>query len=260
MLSAKRKITGEAITAYLASVKHGPFVCPDCNEEVILKMGRKTVNHFAHTNPIACKFATGESDEHRRCKIEIFRALQAMPGVRNVELERLIGMNRADVSAEIRGIPVAIEVQLSSLSLETIQERTIEYFREGIYVLWLLQWTPALDSPRYTPTLWEKWIHALNFGHAYYWLEGLNVASYSFEAHLKSVPKRSWFSPNGKKLTAGGYSQRSKRHRTAVRGNTLNIAKDFGPKLRYWWHGNGFTLPDAKLFTANLKTLPPHVG
>ena len=88
MLSAKRKTTGEPITAYLASQRHGPFICPDCNEEVILKMGRKTVNHFAHANPIACKFATGESDEHRQCKMEIFRALQAMPGVRNVELER----------------------------------------------------------------------------------------------------------------------------------------------------------------------------
>ena len=98
-------------------------------------MGRKTVNHFAHANPIACKFATGESDEHRQCKMEIFRALQAMPGVRNVELERPIGMNRADLSAEIGGVPVAIEVQLSALSLEAIQERTIEYFREGVYVL-----------------------------------------------------------------------------------------------------------------------------
>jgi competence protein CoiA len=248
MLCAKRKSTGDPISAYFATKNHGPFVCPDCNEEVILKIGRETVNHFAHANPIACKFATGESELHRRCKLEIFRALQAMPGIRNVELERSIGMNRADVSAAIGGVPVAIEVQLSSLSLETIQERTIEYFREGVYVLWLLQWTPALDSPSYMPTLWEKWIHALYFGQAYYWLEGATVASYRFEPHLKTVPRRSWFTPNGKKSTAGGYSQRSKRHRTAVRGDTLNIATDFGPKRRYWWQENGFTLPDAKLF------------
>ncbi|MEP6757521.1 MAG: hypothetical protein ABJA67_18615 [Chthonomonadales bacterium] len=105
--------------------------------------------------------------------------------------------------------------------------------------------------------LWEKWIHALHFGHAYYWREGLNVSSYSFEPHLKTVPKRSWFSSDGKKLTAGGYSQRSKRHRTAVRGDILNIATDFGPKQRYWWQGNGFTLPDAKLFSAKSKNILP---
>jgi competence protein CoiA len=248
MLLAKRKTTGEIIPAYFASKNHGPFVCPDCKEEVILKMGRQTVNHFAHTNPIACKFAIGESDLHRRCKMEIFKALQIAPDVRNVELERPIGMYRADVSAEINDAPVAIEVQLSSLSLETIQERTIEYFREGVYVLWLLQWTPALDSPRYTPAHWEKWIHALYFGQAYYWLEGSTVASYSFEPHFKTVPKRSWFSPDGKKLTAGGHGQRLKRHRTVVRGDTLNIATDFGPKQRYWWQGDGFALPDAKIF------------
>jgi competence protein CoiA len=253
MLSAKRKSTGEIITAYFASERHGPFVCPICKDEVILKMGRKTVNHFAHANPIACKFATGESDEHRRCKLEIFRALQTMPGICNVELERPIGMNRADVSAEIGGVPVAIEVQLSSLSLETIQERTIEYFREGVYVLWLLQWTPALDSPRYTPALWEKWIHALYFGQAYYWLGGSTVASYGFEPLFKTVQKRSWFSPDGRKMTTGGYSQKLKRHRTAVRGDTLNIAADFIPKQRYWWQGNGFVLPDAKIFAARQR-------
>ncbi len=250
MLCAKRKSTGDVITAYFASKNHGPFVCSVCNEEVILKAGRHTVSHFAHANPIACKFATGESDLHRRCKMEIFSALQAAPNVRHVELERPIGLNRADVSAEFRGLPVAIEVQLSSLSLETIQERTIEYFREGAHVLWLLQWSPALDSPRYTPTIWEKWIHALYFGHAYYWTEGLTVASYSFDPHLKAVPKRSWFQSDGKKMTAGGYSQRSKRHRTPVRGDTLNIATDFGPKQRFWWQGDAFALPDAKLFAS----------
>jgi competence protein CoiA len=255
MLCAKRKSTGDPISAYFATKNHGPFVCPDCNEEVILKMGRETVNHFAHANSIACKFAMGESELHRRCKLEIFRALQAAPDVRNVELEWPIGMNRADVSAEIGDVPVAIEVQLSSLSLETIQQRTIEYFREGAYVLWLLQWTPALDSPRYTPNLWEKWIHALYFGRAYYWLEGSTVASYSFEPHFKTVPKRSWFTPDGRKMTAGGYGQRSKWHRTAIRGDTLNIATDFGPQQRYWWRGNGFALPDAKLFVSKARDI-----
>jgi hypothetical protein len=44
---------------------------------------------------------------------------------------------------------VAIEVQISSLSLETITERTIEYHRKGIHVLWLLAedgaWSLAVE-------------------------------------------------------------------------------------------------------------------
>lgn len=34
---------------------------------------------------------------------------------------------RPDVSATIKGTPVAIEVQISALSIETIMKRTIDY-------------------------------------------------------------------------------------------------------------------------------------
>jgi competence protein CoiA len=248
MLCAKRKLTGEIVTAYLASKAHGPFKCPDCGDEVILKTGRRTVNHFAHVNPLACRYAENESEEHRRCKMEIYGALQRHPNVNNVALERPLGTNRPDVSAYINGVPVAIEVQISSLSLETIMQRTIEYTRKGIYVLWLLQWTPELHARRYTPRLWEKWIHAAYFGRVYYCIEGLTVASYHFDPHFRSIPKTSWYSPKGKKMTGGGYSRRLKRHRTAVRDATLNLATDFVPRKRDWWEGNGLTIPAAKIF------------
>jgi competence protein CoiA len=248
MLCAKRKLTGEITNAYFASKSQAPFICPDCNEEVILKAGRHSVDHFAHANPIACKFAEGESDAHRRCKIEIYLALRKEPGVRNVALERALETVRPDVSAEIHGVPVAIEIQISSLSVETIMRRTIDYAQRGIYVLWLLQWTPDLDASRYTPKLWEKWIHAAYFGRVYYWVAGLTVVSYHFDPNFKSVQKKSWYSEDGKKMTAGGYSRKSKRYRTAVRGEMLSLAIDFVPKKRYWWEGNGIKVPNAKLF------------
>jgi competence protein CoiA len=248
MLCAKRKLTGEIVNAYFASKAHGPFKCPDCGDEVIWKTGNRTVNHFAHVNPLACRYAENESEEHRRCKMEIFQALQKEPRAHSVMLERPLGTNRPDVSANINGVPVAIEVQISSLSLDTIARRTMEYARKGIYVLWLLQWTPELNARRYSPRLWEKWIHAAYFGRVYYWVEGLTVVSYHFDPHFKSVPKKSWYSEDGEKMTGGGYSQRLKRHRTAVRGQTLNLATDFVPHNRDWWEGNDLTIPFAKLF------------
>lgn len=248
MLSARRQSDGQTVTAYLESKTNGPFACLVCNDPVVLKTGKRTVNHFAHVNPLACRYAENESEEHRRCKMEIFQAFQKEPGVHNVALERPFGTNRPDVSAYINGVPVAIEVQISSLSLETIAYRTIEYARNGFYVLWLLQWTPELDAKRYTPRLWEKWIHAAYFGRVYYWTEGLSVVSYHFDPHLKSVPKKSWYSPKGKKITAGGYSRRSKRYRTAIRGRTFNLATDFGPRNRDWWEGKDITIPAAKLY------------
>jgi competence protein CoiA len=248
MLSAKRKSDGQTVAAYFESKRNGPFVCLECNEQVVLKTGKLKVNHFAHANPLACRFAEGESEAHRRCKMEIYEALLKEPHVQNAALERPLGTVRPDVSAYINGVPVAIEVQISSLSVKAIMRRTIDYYRKGIYVLWLLQWTPKLDAERYTPQLWEKWIHTAYFGKVYYWIGGLNVVSYQFEPSFKTVPRKTWHSKGGKRITGGGYSVRSKHHRAAVRGKTFNLATDFSPKERSWWEGNGVTVPDAKVF------------
>jgi len=252
MLSARRKSDGHIVTAYFAKKEDAPFVCLDCRDEVILKNGRRIVSHFAHANPIACKFAEGESDEHRRCKIEIFKALVAQPNVSDLVLERPIGTVRPDVSGYINGVKVAIEVQISFLSIETIMRRTIDYHQRGIYVLWLLQWTSELDSGRYSPRPWERWIHAAYFGRVYYWTHGASVVSYHFDHTLKSVPQKTWYAPNGKKKVAGGFTKRLKRVRAPIRGKTFNLATDFGPKQRLWWEGNGMKVPDAKIYMENL--------
>jgi competence protein CoiA len=248
MLSARRKSDGQTVTAYFESKQNAPFACLECNDELVLKTGRRRIKHFAHANPLACRFAEGESDKHRKCKMEIYEALLRQPGVRDVALERPLGSVRPDVSAYFNDIPVAIEVQISALSVDTIMRRTIDYHQRGIYVLWLLQWTSALDGERYIPRMWEKWVHAAYFGRVYYWLEGLSVVPYRFEPKLKAVPQTSWYSEDDTKMSGGGYSRRSKRYRTAVGGATLNLATDFVPRERFWWEGNGVTVPDAKLF------------
>jgi competence protein CoiA len=253
MLCAKQKSTGEIVTAYLASKINAPFFCPVCGDEVILKSGATKVNYFAHKNPLVCRYDANESEDHRQCKFQIYQALLREPNVEKATMERPLGTNRPDVSAYINGVPVAIEIQISSLSEETIKFRTMEYARKGIYVLWLLLWTPDLNDTRYAPRLWEKWIHATYFGHVYYWIEGLSIVSYHFEPSLKSVPRKSFYSADGKKITAGGYSRRSKRHRMAIRDGTLNLVKDFVPKDRDWWEGNGITIPFAKLFMERRK-------
>lgn len=250
MLCAKRKSDGAIVIADLELKSRGPFVCAQCHETVSLKIDKSRVNHFAHVNPLACEYVTGESNTHRRCKMEIYEALKRECHVRDVALERPLGRVRPDVSAYFKDIPVAIEVQISCLSVETIMRRTIEYHRKGIYVLWLLQWTPKLEAKRYSPQLWEKWVHAAYLGRAYYWIEKLSVACYRFEPHLVAVPKTSWYSKQGTKTTANGYTRRSKRHRTAVREKLLNLATDFIPKERLWWEDGSIGVPDAKLFTA----------
>ncbi len=253
MLSARRQSDGQTVTAYFESRANGPFFCLTCGDEVLLKTGKNRINHFAHSNPLACEYAEGESEAHRKCKLAIHESLKQNPHITSVIFEHPLGTVRPDIFAVINGVPVAIEIQISSLSVETIMYRTIEYARKGIYVLWLLLWTPKLDSPRYAPELWEKWVHTAYFGRAYYWVEGLTVAIYSFEASFKSIPRKSWFDESGKKQVGGGYSKRLKRYKTPVREDTLNIATDFVPKERFWWSGGGLTVPDAKIFVHRRK-------
>jgi len=216
MLRAKRKSDGQIVTAYEESKINAPFFCLECQDIVNLVTSASKVNYFAHQNPLTCRNEASESDDHRRCKKEIFEALRREPNVHDAALERPLGSNRPDVSAIINNVPVAIEIQISSLSEETIKHRTMEYARKGIYVLWLLLWTPELADTRYTPKHWEKWIHTTYFGHVYYWIEGLKVVSYKFEPSIKSVPKTLWYSKDGNKMTGGGYTRRSKRYRTPM--------------------------------------------
>jgi competence protein CoiA len=185
--------------------------------------------------------------------MEIYEALLRQPGVAKVALERSLTSVRPDVSARINGIPVAIEVQISTLSHETIIHRTKEYERKGIYVLWLAQWTPYLDGERYSPRLWEKWVHAAYFGNVYYWVKGLEVVPYRFEPHYRRVLESSWYSEEGEEMNTGGYTRKSKRWRAPVRGETLNLATDFVPRQREWWKGGDLTIPFAKLYIGRHK-------
>jgi competence protein CoiA len=248
MLCATRKSNNQSAIAKWQSKADAPFLCPECGTEVVLRHGTARMNCFAHKSPNSCQHAGGETNDHRRCKLETYQGLLRHPGVTDVQLERPLGTVRPDVGANINGVPLAIEVQIISLSQETIIHRTKQHDRKGIYVLWLLQWTPYVDGTRYGPRLWEKWIHAAYFGRVYYWAKGPEVAPYRFEPYLIGVPESAWHSEDGKEMTAGGYGRKSKRRRTTIRDETLNLVKDFQPTQRDWWKAGDLTIPFAKLY------------
>src|SRR5882724_9561751 len=134
------------------------------------------------------RYNTGETPIHRRCKAAIFEAFLGAPNVSDVKLERYLGEVRPDISAVVNGVRVAVEVQISNLPIETMIHRTQTYARRGIYLLWLTQWTPELDgSNRYSPTSWERWLHAAYFGRVYYWLGGTTVVPYHFDPSVIAV-------------------------------------------------------------------------
>ena len=248
MLRAIRKNDGVTVEAWSQRESSGPFACPSCGSEVILRGGRRRLDHFAHVAERKCPHDLGESENHRRCKAEIWVCLKEAPRVVDLQLERPLGEVRADVSANINGVPVAIEVQLSNLSVADITRRTKEYTRRGIYVLWLARWKPALDSGRYSPKPWERWLHAAYYGRVYYWRGQTTVVPYHFDPGHVQVPTRTWYDRRGKKKSARGYSRRSLRWIRPVRGQVLNLLNDFNARNRDWWKGGDMEIPPSKLY------------
>ena len=227
MLSAIRNRDHQKVLAGQELKSNLPFSCPVCKDEVILRQGSIKIAHFAHKPPVSCKYGSGESESHMRAKIEIYENLIKSQYVTKCEMERYLETVRPDISCYIQGVPVAIEVQISKLSLEEIIYRTIEYGRKGIYVLWLPLFTDKLRAKRYSPALWEKWLHTTYFGRVYYWQEGLNIVPVHFSKHHLYVEEQSWFDSYGQEKSAGGYWKESKRYKNPQVGRPAKMIGNF---------------------------------
>ena len=59
-----------------------------------------------------------------------------------------MGTIRPDIYACMDGIQIAIEVQLSTLTLERIIYRTSEYAKKGIYVSLVIKTLQAIQDPQ----------------------------------------------------------------------------------------------------------------
>ena len=247
MLSAIRNSDSNKVFAAQESKTNRPFSCAMCNGEVILKKGPINIHHFAHKPPYDCSYGKGESDEHHRCKLEIYESLIKQPNVTKCEIERNLQSVRPDISCYIGNIPVAIEVQISALGLDEIIYRTIEYKQKGIFVLWLLLFSDKLRGERYAPRIWEKWLHSTYFGRVYYWNKGLTVIPVHFDDHYLYVEENTWFEPGGVERSEGGYYKLSKRYRTPKIGQATNLVRDFKKLERSPLVTANYTVPESNI-------------
>jgi len=236
MLTAARKSDEQKVAAWEVERSAGPFLCFCCKQTVTLRKGEIKAAHFAHMPPVTCEYGAGESEAHRRCKLALYECLSSHPRVHKCEMERDLGTVRPDVSAYINDVPVAIEVQLSNLSLARIQYRTMEYARKGIYVLWLPIHTPDLRQELYALRPWEHWLHAAYFGRVYYWLEGARILPIHFRDYYANIRGRT---RDYQKLT---------RRKVPIDGNEIVLTDDFRPIERESWSGQRISIPPSRLF------------
>lgn len=149
----------------------------------------------------------------------------------DIRLERYLREVRPDVSFVVNGQLVAIEIQLSRLTLEKIEGRTKSYARRNIAVLWMPLFSIELLEARYAPKDWERYLHTMYYGKVYYWFQGLLVQPVKFEDYLLEPD---WWT---------GKRYRSKRFVTPALLPQRSIL-DLVPRWRSAWRD----IPRAKLW------------
>jgi competence protein CoiA len=182
MLSAYDQ-QGSLMIAWEVTKMQGPFFCPECEKQVVVKKGSFKIHHFAHQPSATCTYGTGESEEHRRAKYRIYCALRRHPDVTKLAVERPLKEVRPDVSFCWQGKDyVAIELQISPISPDEIARRTQIYTSKKIAVLWTIPHRDDISClTPYRPQIWERYLHALYFGKVYYWLAGDELYPIHFE-------------------------------------------------------------------------------
>jgi competence protein CoiA len=247
MLTAIRRSDHAKVIAAYAQRADAPFFCQSCEREVTLRKGDIKTHHFAHKPPVTCARGRGESEQHLRAKLAIYDGLRREAHVTELEVEKDLGSSIADVYARIAGVPVAIEIQRSNLSVRDINARTLNYHRKGIEVLWVGLPTPELETDKYSPNAWEKWCHAAYYGRVYFWEQSQVLVPIHFDSYMIEVPYTFWHE-QGEAHSAGGYDRHSKRWRTPHRGIPVLISNSFQPKHRPAYSSDTIVVPDCRLY------------
>lgn len=114
------------------------FYCPECREEVIMKLGSKRIWHFSHKSGLRCQNEfERESDYHLSGKMQLYQWLKKQ-GI-EAELERYdpVIKQKPDIMFMLNGKKYALEYQCSTISEELFIKRTNNYLQNGYIPLWI---------------------------------------------------------------------------------------------------------------------------
>lgn len=116
--------------------KEEVYHCPICKEVLILRQGVRKGAHFAHyRHSMGHVHLKGESVQHARCKSVLYEQLYEVDSETQLEPYLKCIMQIPDIIFKTW----AIEIQLSTIAIKTMKERTQGLQREGYHVLWLAE-------------------------------------------------------------------------------------------------------------------------
>lgn len=211
------------------------YLCPFCNDKMILVKGKIKIDHFRHYASKDCE-SEPETKEHLQGKLFLYDFFsKAYP----TELEPKMNGFKPDLLITDRMFKIAIEFQCSPLSMEEFLYRTKRYTENKIYVIWIFgrnnffKWEGGIS---YRVRNIEKKAHELYFGRVYYLYQGgLNQKSYIRQ--LKLRPTTRYVEPT---VFGGGYTKFYKKSR-CIDIEYIVVS----PKLEFkWntWKGNNYLI------------------
>ncbi len=114
------------------------FYCPECREEVKLKLGEHRVYHFAHKQLTACSLASGETVYHQAGKEAIMNWLKRLGHKPALEKYMPKVHQRPDVTVSIGNETYAIEFQCANISQKELRRRTAGIREAGLFPIWVI--------------------------------------------------------------------------------------------------------------------------
>jgi competence protein CoiA len=241
---ARRFADHRVVSAFDVTKQEGPFFCPDCYSDAIVRKCIEKRDHFAHEAPLSPAVGGLESQLHLNCKEEMLAALKSKHADGNWAIERPLPAKkkgklqipelRPDISGRVDGDPLVIEVQASAMSISQIIKRTTAYANWGISMLWIVPLKKPLGAGAFRPRLYERYFHAMYFGRTYYWWPGMGtqLLPVHYGTEMRHIPYSEWYEQGGELVTVGGYDKAYKAIKRPEQGPPVCISADCAPIAR----------------------------
>lgn len=221
----------------------GPFYCPECYSEAIVRKCIEKDDHFAHKAKLSPVATSKDQKLHNLCRDSICSYLKEKFPDGKWEIERPIKANETkgtkeripDISGRIGITPIAIEVQKTAYTINRIAEKTEDYNKLGISVLWVVPLYEELGEAAFRPRLYEKYLHCMYYGRIYYWtpLNTKMLIPIHYSPTKRYIEVSSFFDVDLKEeVSFGGYYQTYKTLKTPDFGELLDISTMFKSHYR----------------------------
>jgi competence CoiA-like predicted nuclease len=161
-----------------ASKEMGPFLCPSCLSEAIVRKCSEKVDHFAHKARLSPIIRAKDHELHETVSRELLETLINIYPNGNWAKDRPIMKNEEkglkEIVPDLSGRdnnknPIAIEIQYTPYTIPKIYNKTIEYQKRKIFVIWIVPLREELGDDCFRPRLFEKYLHSMYYGRVYYY-------------------------------------------------------------------------------------------